>query len=193
VNQSAPLFAINMARDTTYKGYFYNSGTWTATGALVCGLTSALATAETWPEDITPGLEPYAARTAGLVLIASTLSMWDTPRGSVSGPAQEWAMSDGTKIRVELAAFDSEAEAQAVCEAEAAGTELAPEPGSFSGEALGDSCWNWSSPTGSQRLLVRSGRYVASLSALSASETTDGGVLVETLARIALEEVLTQP
>jgi len=99
-------------------------------------------------------------------------------------------MPDGTRIWVELAALADSDEAAAVCETEAATTELAAQPGTFSGNPLGDSSWTWCSPTGSQRFLVRSGRYVVSLRALGADQTGDNGDLLETLARTGLKHIL---
>jgi len=38
VDQADPKYAVNMARDTTYKGYLYQSGTWSPQSSVVCSV-----------------------------------------------------------------------------------------------------------------------------------------------------------
>ena len=87
VNQSSPIYSINMDRDTTYKGYFYDTGYWTPSASFVCSVgTWALSLGESWPADLTPGLDESVAKKLDLDLVSDRSCPTGPGFGSSSPP-----------------------------------------------------------------------------------------------------------
>lgn len=190
VNQAAPLYAINMDRDTTYKGYLYQSGDWFPKGSVICKLGQPPGGGDPWPTGLTPGVALETASSLGLTYVASGNSTWATPNTLAQAITQRWRLPDGSELILKLAAFPTDMEAREASLAEAEWSELSPELGSYSGAPLGDCCWFWPSGRNVRRLVIQSGRYAISALLVGNNLDRHAGLWLEELVRAGLRHII---
>ncbi len=164
VDQSAPKYAVNMNRDTTYKGYAYSSGTWNPVNYVICKLGAPpVPEPPPWPTSLSL-FSATEATALSLSHMGQGISYWTTSTGSAEAHSEELAAADGLwVVHVKYAIFETDEEASSASQAEVSWCEATGEPGSYSGLPVGDACWHWSESVPGLQMVFRTGNVAASI------------------------------